>query len=315
MTLRISGLRARYPGRTSGEALRGLDLELEAGSVYALLGPNGAGKTSLLRCLTGILRPASGSIRVLGVEAATRYPPELLRRLGVLVESPAAYGRMTAREYLRYFTGFYFPEDPETRIGELAAAFEFDGLATRVGRLSQGNRRKVQLLRSLLHGPELVLWDEPTEHLDPRAQRLALEALRRHVAAGATALITSHRLEQMQDFADVFGFLRDGRVTLALRREVLAGQADEAEIEGQGGIDSPACAALRARLGSDCEPLPPPGAGDGENWILRLRGKEAAATLSEWVDAVVRGGGRVLRAAPRRNTLESLYRRHVEDSA
>src|SRR3989338_5738692 len=106
MIIRIEKLRARYPGGDpAAYALDGLDLEVHPGRIYALLGPNGAGKTTLLRCLAGLLRPASGSLRVLDAGIGDSFPPGLLRRMGVLLESPEAYGRMTAEEYLLFFAG------------------------------------------------------------------------------------------------------------------------------------------------------------------------------------------------------------------
>src|SRR6266852_1904460 len=102
--LRVSGLRAGYrDGGAMRVALDGLDLEIAPGRIYALLGPNGAGKTTLLRCLTGILRPGSGSMRLLGRDPGNAMPPDLLRRIGALLESPGGYGRMTVEEYLRFF--------------------------------------------------------------------------------------------------------------------------------------------------------------------------------------------------------------------
>ncbi len=311
--IRIAGLHARYSGKNPGDALRGLDLEVKPGRIYALLGPNGAGKTTLLRCLTGLMRPVSGSLQMLETEITPGLPDSLRRRMGVLIESPAAYARMTAREYLRFFAGFYSSENPLARIEELAAAFELESPGTRIGKLSQGNRQKVQLMRSLLHRPGLVLWDEPTEHLDPRAQRLVLTHLRAYVAAGASALVTSHRLEQMEETAHDYGFLRRGALVHTLSREELAADLDEAEIEGMGTLDETALKTLVPRFESAAV-LPQENLRVGR-WGLRLRGRDLLAILPDAVAALTQSGGEIARVEPRGRSLESLYRHYVEDAA
>jgi len=337
--LRITALRVRYIGHTDKssrfskagiddagnhkEALRGLDLEVKPGRIYALLGPNGAGKTTLLRCLTGLLCPTSGSLQILGTEiagessASKTFPDNLRNQMGVLIESPAAYGRMTAREYLRFFAGFYSPEispaNIEARIQELAAAFELESLTVRIGKLSQGNRQKVQLMRSLLHHPRLVLWDEPTEHLDPRAQRLVLAHLRAYVAAGASALVTSHRLEQMEDTAHDYGFLRRGALVHSLSHEQLSATLDEVEIEGLGSLDNAVVEDFSLRF-EHASVLSPNTLRVGQ-WGLRLRSQGMLHALPDVIHTLMQSGGRVARVEPMGRSLESLYRHYVEDAA
>jgi len=328
--LRIEALRVRYSGKPSrhsngaeGEALRGLNLEVKPGRIYALLGPNGAGKTTLLRCLTGLLRPASGSLQILGTEIADEahtspapqgFPNALRSQMGVLIESPAAYARMTAQEYLRFFAGFYpnASENPASRIEELSAAFELESLTTRIGKLSQGNRQKVQLMRSLLHRPRLVLWDEPTEHLDPRAQRLVLAHLRAYVATGASALVTSHRLEQMEETAHDYGFLRRGALVHELSRESLTARIDEVEMEGLGSLTNAVAEDIALRF-DDLAVL----SGDQlriGRWGLRLRGPGMLDALPDILQALMQSGGKVVRLEPKGRSLESLYRHYVEDA-
>lgn len=218
-----SGLRVTYASKQGAvEALRGLDLRLERGSLFVLLGPNGAGKTTLMRCITSLARPTGGEIRVFGAAAAPEDRPARLARVGVLIENPGAYGRLDAREYLAFFGSFYGVAGLAARIEELCGGFGLALDGKRVARLSQGNRQKLQLVRSLLHSPELLLWDEPTDHLDPEAQARVLGYLRSYLAAsGATALVATHRLEQMEGLGTHFGFLREGRLVRAGTREAV----------------------------------------------------------------------------------------------
>ena len=227
-------------------------------------------------------------------------------------ESPEAYVKMTAAEYLKFFAGFYAVENIPHRIEELASTFELESLSKRVGKMSQGNRRKVQLMRSLLHRPQLVLWDEPTEHLDPRAQRIALACLRESVSMGATALITSHRLEQMQEFADDFSFLRQGSIVHSLSRETLESSVDEVEIEGVGPLDDSIKTVLTQRF-SSLELLSARNLTTGE-WGIRLRSANLATSIPDVVQTLVQGGARILRVEPQGHSLETLYQHHVEIS-
>jgi ABC-2 type transport system ATP-binding protein len=218
-------LSVTFPGKPAPvEALRGVDLEIPSGSLFVLLGANGAGKTTLMRCITGLVHPARGSLEVLGAR-----PPDglngdrrALGRIGVLIENPGTYGRLNVGEYLSFFGSFYGVADLDARIRALCAQFGLEAGGKRVGKLSQGNRQKLQLIRSLLHDPELLLWDEPTDHLDPEAQREVLGYLRGYLGrTGATALVATHRLEQMENVASHFGFLRRGRVVKAGTREAI----------------------------------------------------------------------------------------------
>jgi ABC-2 type transport system ATP-binding protein len=222
-----TGLRVTFPsGRGPVEALKGLDLRIPKGSLFVLLGPNGAGKTTLMRCITSLVRPTAGGLRVFGAESADgRDRAARLRRIGVLIENPGAYGRLDAREYLSFFASFYGAPGMAGRVEELCEGFGLALDGKRVSKLSQGNRQKLQLVRSLLHSPDLLLWDEPTDHLDPEAQAKVLGYLGSYLRKeGATALLATHRLEQMESLGTHFGFLNQGRLALAgTRAEVLGG--------------------------------------------------------------------------------------------
>lgn len=289
-------------------ALKGVDLDIPRGALFVLLGPNGAGKTTLMRCITGLVRPTAGTLGVLGGrEAGDR---SRLARLGVLIENPGLYGRLTAHEYLTFFANFYAVPDGHSRIRALCAelGLELDGKPC--GKLSQGNRQKLQLARSLLHRPELLLWDEPTDHLDPASQRDVLEYLRSYLAgSGATALVATHRLEQMESAATHFGFLAKGELRAADGSEAILGEGDgpgRARLgfarpvrEGELGWLESAFAARVSAVPGD------PAAVDVSAQDLRRR-------MPEVLRAVVERGLPLASAALRRPSLADVYRRLVE---
>ena len=199
------------------KALAGVDLNISAGSLFVLLGPNGAGKTTFMRCITGLIQPTEGSISVFTIEKNRR---ENLSRLGILIENSGVYGRLNAFEYLSFFGSFFKIENLKARIYTCADELGLTLDQKPVAKLSQGNKQKLHLVRSLIHHPKLLLWDEPTDHLDPISQKQILRYLKRYLQeSGATALVATHRLEQMESVASHFGFLAHGKLLKQGTRE------------------------------------------------------------------------------------------------
>src|SRR5579862_9591813 len=151
----VSGLSKDYG---SGRGLFGLDLEVDAGEVFGFLGPNGAGKSTTMRLLLDLIRPSSGSARVLGLDAA-RESVEIRRRVGFLPGDLALYPKLTGRVVLEYLARLRGGVDPRVR-DELVDRFDAD-LDRPVRQLSTGNRQKLGLIQAFMHEPELLILDEP----------------------------------------------------------------------------------------------------------------------------------------------------------
>lgn len=188
----------RY-GRT--QALDAVSLRVAAGEMVALLGPNGAGKTTLFQLLTGLFVADSGTVEVLGADMR-RDPVRALSRLGVVFQQPALDLNLTVRASLRFHADLHGLPGAVSRprIEALLQRFGLAELAGRPGReLSGGNRRKVELLRALLHEPKLLLMDEATVGLDPasRAQLLE-EVLRTRVERGLGVLWATHLVDEAE---------------------------------------------------------------------------------------------------------------------
>lgn len=301
-------LRVTYPGKAGPvEALKGLDLDIPEGSLFVLLGPNGAGKTTLMRCITGLVAPTSGSLSVSGTAAAGDR--SRLARLGVLIENPGLYGRLTAREYLSFFASFYGLRDAAARIGELGRQFGIPLDGKPCGKLSQGNRQKLHLARSVLHRPALLLWDEPTDHLDPESQGEVLGYLRGYLReAGATALVATHRLEQMEALGSHFGFLGRGALRAAGDRAAILGAAGAAG-RARLGFASPLAAGdrewLSGAFGARIEPVP------GEPSAVEIEAAGLAARMPELLRGIVERGLPLASAEPRRPSLADAYLRYL----
>ena len=169
--IRLDGLTRDFGERT---ALAGIDLELDAGATLAVLGANGSGKTTLLRVLAGLLRPSSGEVSVLGCA----LPDETWRlrgRVGYVGDEPLLYRDLSARENLTLAARLHGLEraHAEERIETLLATVELNPRADdRLAEFSAGMAQRVAICRAVLHGPELLLLDEPESHLDTRAREL-----------------------------------------------------------------------------------------------------------------------------------------------
>jgi ABC-2 type transport system ATP-binding protein len=193
----------------SHEALRGVTLTVEPGTVFGLIGPNGAGKTTTLRMLLDIIRPTSGTARVLG-ETPRHGGPALRRRIGYVPGELRLEGRVRGRALLRHYAAISGPVAPGV----------IDGLAERLGldltrpvrTLSKGNKQKLGLVQAFMHRPELLVLDEPTSGLDPLVQREFLSMVREARAEGQAILLSSHVLSEIQQAADEVAVLSSGRI-------------------------------------------------------------------------------------------------------
>jgi len=191
-------------------ALRGIDLEVPAGSTLAVLGPNGAGKSTLLRLLAGLARPTAGTLRVGPIGEDRR---RTRGRVGYLAHATFLYPALTARENLIFAARLYGVANPARRADELLAAQDLTSVADRpAGGFSRGMAQRLAIARGLVHDPAIVLLDEPYTGLDRSAAAaltLRLAALR---AGGRTLVLVTHELPRACELADRAIVLADGRV-------------------------------------------------------------------------------------------------------
>jgi ABC-2 type transport system ATP-binding protein len=204
--IEVTDLRKSYGPH---EALRGIDLAVEQGEVFALLGPNGAGKTTTVEILEGYRDRDTGAVRVLGEDpgAAGR---RFRSRIGIVLQSSAVYPNLTVAELARLFAGYYPRPRGVEEVIELVGLLEQRD--ARVRTLSGGQLRRLDLALALVGDPELVFLDEPTTGFDPGARRQAWETVRGLKGLGKTVLLTTHYLEEAQQLADRVAILREGRI-------------------------------------------------------------------------------------------------------
>lgn len=214
----VQGLHKSY-GAT--EAVRGIDLHVERGEVFALLGPNGAGKTSTTEILEGYRDRSAGKVLVLGSDPATAGAA-FRRRIGIVLQSTGVEPFLTVRETVGQYAGYYpRPRDVDTVIDLVGLS---DQRGTRVNRLSVGQQRRLDVAVALAGDPELLFLDEPTTGFDPGARRNAWEIVKSLSALGKTVFLTTHFMDEAEYLADRVAVIARGRIVAEGTPRTLGGR-------------------------------------------------------------------------------------------
>ncbi|MCO6449251.1 MAG: heme ABC exporter ATP-binding protein CcmA [Caldilineales bacterium] len=192
--------------------LRGLNLDIEAGSSVALLGPNGAGKTTLLRILASLSRPTSGTVTIAGVDISAN-PEGIRQHIGMVSHAPLLYDDLSAEENLQFYARLYGMKEPGERIRELLQRVGLDQRRKDLVRtFSRGMVQRMAIARALLHNPPILLLDEPDTGLDPQAAEMMTDLLRELGGSERTILMTTHHLERGLGLADRILILSSGNL-------------------------------------------------------------------------------------------------------
>jgi len=191
-----------------------IDLDVKYGEILGLLGPNGSGKSTTLKMILGLVKPDSGSVDVLGINAEDD-PVAVKRQVGYIPESPRLYEFLTGLEYLDFIGDIYgiTVMEKKARIEEYFEALELEGReGDMISSYSQGMKQKTALISAFLHKPKLLLLDEPLSGLDPRSARIVKDLLRKLTVQGVTTIMSTHILEIAQAMCDRIAIMYEGRV-------------------------------------------------------------------------------------------------------
>ncbi|HEY1249884.1 MAG TPA: ABC transporter ATP-binding protein [Thermoanaerobaculia bacterium] len=276
-------------------ALDGVSLRVEPGEVFGLLGPNGAGKTTIVKVLLGLTHPTSGSARLCGLPASD---PESRRRVGYLPEGHRFPGYLTARQTLSVF-GQMSGMDGATlrkRTSELLARVRLSQWAdVRVKKFSKGMTQRLGLAAALIHEPDVLLLDEPTDGVDPVGRREIRDLLQEEASRGRSILLNSHLLSEIERTCGRVAVLRSGKIAAEGRIDELTSTGPRYRLVADG-VDERVIAAMRETGAS----------------IDRVNGHfDLTARDLEQVNAVIdrlrAGGARLQELSPVKSSLEDVF--------
>jgi ABC-2 type transport system ATP-binding protein len=203
------------------EAVRGVSFEVRAGEVFCLLGPNGAGKTTIVEILEGYRTRSAGEVRVLGLDPA-RGDRALRERVGIVLQECGVQGDLTVAELVEMYGRYHARRRP---VEEVIALVELEAKRDeRAGKLSGGQRRRLDLALALVGDPDLIFLDEPTTGFDPAARRQAWSAIRSLCELGKTVFLTTHFMDEAQYLADRVAVMRAGEIIAMGSPEELGGR-------------------------------------------------------------------------------------------
>jgi ABC-2 type transport system ATP-binding protein len=198
------------------QAVTDLSLSIPRGTFFGFLGPNGAGKSTTIKMLTGLLRPDSGQVQILGYDL-WRQPEQVKRLIGVVPENMNLFERLTAPEYLEFAGGMYglSPREARARSEELLELMQLTSQReTLISHFSHGMKKKTALAAALIHGPQILFLDEPFEGIDPVAARTLRDLLLGMTQRNMTIFLTSHILEIVEKLCDHLGVIDQGRLLI-----------------------------------------------------------------------------------------------------
>jgi ABC-2 type transport system ATP-binding protein len=302
--IEIQGIRKSYNGV---RALDGFSLRAEAGEIIGLVGPNGAGKTTLIKILSTLMRPDAGSARIAGFDVVQK-PVAVRAAIGYMPDVPGLYQDMRVAEFLEFFAEA-FRLRGERRRAAVEKALARSGLASRrsdfVEELSLGLKQRLVLAKTLLHEPKVLLLDEPATGLDPLARLELREQLKQLNREGATVLISSHILSDLENLCSRVALIDHGRN---------ARFADESSVPGPKAPEGPRVTCDVEFLG-DAEAVRRTAAGFEGAQVLaveasRLRVELAgdATRAAAFLRSLIEAGHTVVRFNPREKALEDRYR-------
>lgn len=248
--IRIKGLTKTYrsasraPGRSGDKlALKGVDLTIPQGSIFALLGPNGAGKSTLINILAGLVNKSGGTVEIWGTDIDAN-PRQARANIGVVPQELNIDPFFSPREMLELQSGLYGVPKTERRTAELLAAVGLTDKADSYARtLSGGMKRRLMVAKAMVHTPPVLVLDEPTAGVDVELRHMLWDYVRELNRRGTTVLLTTHYLEEAQDLCDTIAIINNGDLVACEPKETLLRRLDSKT--------------LRLTLDSDLDAVPP----------------------------------------------------------
>jgi ABC-2 type transport system ATP-binding protein len=291
-------LRKTYDGKV--EAVRGLNLEIQAGECFGLLGPNGAGKTTTIEILEGLLDPSSGEVTIFG-HAWQKNSREMREWLGISLQETRLSEKLSVRETIELFASFYRePRSSEEVLNDLQLGEKADAF---VGKLSGGQRQRLAVATALVGNPKILFLDEPTTGLDPQSRRQLWDIIRNFQRAGGTVLLTTHYMDEAERLCD--------RLVIVDHGQVIAEGTPPDLIERLGGhhvVEFEASGSSGEAATMDgWRRLPGVESVRHDNGLVSLTVREPHLTIPALLEAVQKRGSQLLHLTTRQASLEDVF--------
>lgn len=283
--IEVKGLKKTYG---SNEAVRGVDLTINTGDVFALLGPNGAGKTTIIEILEGYRKRSSGEVSVLGHDPEKKERA-FRERIGIVLQETGVDTFLTVAEAIDMYRNYYPRPRPVDEVIEVVGLQE--ERHERITKLSGGQQRRLDVAIGLSGDPDLLFLDEPTTGFDPSARRNAWDMVRNLKSLGKTVLLTTHYMDEAQNLADRVAIIRRGEIV----------------IEGAPGILQGRDAASRIRFSKPEGAAPPLDAVVSSDGLLEVKTDDPTRTLYELTSWAVQNNVRLDRLTVSSASLEDIY--------
>ena len=274
------------------DAVAGISFDIAEGEVYGLLGHNGAGKSTTVEILEGHRRRSSGTVSVMGADPA-ESGRDFRDRIGIVLQTSGVEQQLTVREALRFYGSCYRHPRPIDEVVEMVGLTA--KIDARIGSLSGGQRRRIDLALGIIGTPELLFLDEPTTGFDPVARRESWKLIQQLCAGGTTVLLTTHYLDEAEYLADRVGVLADGRLVAEGTPDELMAAAPSATIT----FELPA--------GTSAEQLHVPAGASIDAGVVRIETEQPTPILADITGAAVQRGVELVGLSVKRASLEDIF--------
>jgi ABC-2 type transport system ATP-binding protein len=290
-------LRKTYDGKL--EAVRGLNLEIQAGECFGLLGPNGAGKTTTIEILEGLLAPTSGEVTILG-KSWRNDEREMREWLGISLQETRLSEKLTVRETIELFASFYRePRSSEEVLAQLELTEKADSW---VGKLSGGQRQRLAVATALVCNPKILFLDEPTTGLDPQSRRQLWDIIRQFQRDGGTVLLTTHYMDEAERLCDRLAIVDHGQIIAEGSPPDLIdrlGGHHVVEFSVSGGSDGAALQTWKT--------LPSVESVREDDGLVALNVKQPHLTIPALLEAIRKQGTELRHLTTRQASLEDVF--------